>query len=154
MEFLPQQSPAGKSASWSTAKQQFTTTLQLLSDRLEHSWHEATFSFGQGFSHQIGKQMCWDCGFACSCLAFTECSWYLQVQCREFCMKLLQDKQIKNKRSSFSEALLLLTLYVLLLLFCISFWDSFLILSNLKMDQQENSFALSIFKEQIKMQLF
>lgn len=28
--FVPQQSAAGKSASWSTAKQQFTTTLQLL----------------------------------------------------------------------------------------------------------------------------
>lgn len=101
MDFLLQQSPAGRPAPWSTAKQQFTAALQLLQARLEHDWHEATFSFGQGLSLPVGKQMRWDCGFARSRLTLIECSWYLKGHCRKFCVKHLQKdkkKHVKKKK--------------------------------------------------------
>lgn len=156
MDFLLRQSPAGRSAPWSTAKQQFTAALQLLQARLEHNWHEATFSFGQGLSLQIGKQMPWDCGFAPSRLTLIECSWYPKVHHRKFFMKHLQEdkeKQVKNKSSSLSRVFLLLVLHVWFSLFVhfilgyFSYSDQTMrILNNCKMGQQENSVGLHSFK--------
>lgn len=95
MDFLLQQPPAGRSAPWSSAKQQFTAALQLLWAGLEHDWHQATFSFGQGLSLGIGQQMCWDCGFARSCLMLRGHSWYLKVQCSEICLNHVQEDKEK-----------------------------------------------------------
>lgn len=154
MDFLLQQSPAGRLASWSFAKQQFTAALQLLQARLEHDWREATFSTGQGLSLQIGKKMCWDCGLSCSHITLIEYSWYLKVHCRKFNLKNLQEgkeKQVKNESSGLSSFfLLVLHLCFLSLHFFLGFFfysDQIMrILNKGKMGQQENSVGIHSFK--------
>lgn len=147
MDFLLQQLPAGSSAPWSSAKQQFTAALQLLQAGLEHDWHQATFSFGQGLSLGIGQQMRWDCGFARSCLMLRECNWYLKVQCWEICLDCVQEdkeKQVKNKCLTLSKVSLVWEVFGMA---CVAFtfvghfsyFAQFIrILNNCKMDQQEN----------------
>lgn len=155
MDFLLQQSPAGRSAPWSSTKQQFTAALQLLQAGLEHDWHKATFSFGQGLSLGIGQQMRWDCGFARSCLMLTECSWYLKVQHWKICLNHLKEdkeKQVKNKCLSLSKVDLVWEFFwygMCGFYLHVLFWDIFpyfdqfmRIQNNCKMDQQENMVGL------------